>query len=316
MIGDGSYLKHAPMRYTTASEENSSAVTEAATREFGAKVTRYKGRGSWHQLLISGNGNRWHPAGVGAWFKRLGIFGQRSSEKRIPEAVFRLSDKQIALLLRHLWATDGCIWSGTSSSGKAARRLYFATVSPGLAQDVAALLLRLGIVARIASVPSGDQRLWAVVVSGADAQRRFLDTVGAFGPRVPQAQTLEANLPRAATNVDTLPIDIWQIVRSAMTQRGVSQRAMAKMRGTAYGGSAHFAFSPSRETVASYARCLDSPELTEAAESDVFWDRIVAIEPDSVEEVLDLTVPGPASWLAGTESSRTTAVRSSRTLTS
>ena len=65
MIGDGSYLKHAPMRYTTASEENSSAVMEAATREFGAKVTRYKGRGAWHQLLISGNGNRWHPAGVG-----------------------------------------------------------------------------------------------------------------------------------------------------------------------------------------------------------------------------------------------------------
>ena len=83
-----------------------------------------------------------------------------------------------------------------------------------------------------------------------------------------------------------------------MTQRGVSQRAMAEMRGTAYGGSSHFAFSPSRETVASYAQLLESPELTLAAESDVFWDRIVAIEPDAVEEVFDLTVPGPASWLA------------------
>jgi replicative DNA helicase len=76
------------------------------------------------------------------------------------------------------------------------------------------------------------------------------------------------------------------------------QRAMAKLRGTAYGGHAHFAFAPSRTTVASYARFLESPELTDAAESDVFWDRIVAIQPDSVEEVFDLTVPGPASWLA------------------
>ena len=56
MIGDGSYLSGQPMRYTTASEDNGRAVREAATREFGARVTRYRGRRSWHQLLISGNG--------------------------------------------------------------------------------------------------------------------------------------------------------------------------------------------------------------------------------------------------------------------
>jgi replicative DNA helicase len=39
------------------------------------------------------------------------------------------------------------------------------------------------------------------------------------------------------------------------------------------------------------------PELR-AATSDLFWDRIVAIEPAGEEAVYDLTVPGPASWLA------------------
>ena len=29
-----------------------------------------------------------------------------------------------------------------------------------------------------------------------------------------------------------------------------------------------------------------------------FWDRVVAVAPDGEEEVFDLTVPGPASWLA------------------
>lgn len=38
--------------------------------------------------------------------------------------------------------------------------------------------------------------------------------------------------------------------------------------------------------------------LKEAATNDLFWDRIVAIEPDGEQEVFDLTVPGPASWLA------------------
>ncbi len=41
LIGDGSYLSGQPMRYTTASEENSAAVAQAAARECGARVTRY-----------------------------------------------------------------------------------------------------------------------------------------------------------------------------------------------------------------------------------------------------------------------------------
>ena len=39
-------------------------------------------------------------------------------------------------------------------------------------------------------------------------------------------------------------------------------------------------------------------ELEPQATNDLFWDRIVAIEPAGEEEVFDLTVPGPASWLA------------------
>ena len=183
LIGDGSYLKNAPLRYTTASEENRAVVAQAAQREFGARVTRYAGRRSWHQLLISGNGDRWHPAGVGGWLKELAIFGQRSHQKRVPEAVFRLGDDQIALLLRHLWATDGCIWAGPVAKRKLATRVYYATISEGLARDVAALLLRLGIVARIGTAASGKRRIWNVNVSGGEAQRRFLTAVGGFGPR-------------------------------------------------------------------------------------------------------------------------------------
>jgi replicative DNA helicase len=58
-------------------------------------------------------------------------------------------------------------------------------------------------------------------------------------------------------------------VRTVMGQRGVSQRAMARLA-----------------------------ELHVAAESDLFWDRIIAIDDAGEEDVFDLTVPGPASWLA------------------
>jgi replicative DNA helicase len=43
---------------------------------------------------------------------------------------------------------------------------------------------------------------------------------------------------------------------------------------------------------------LDDPQLARWAASDLYWDRVVAIDAAGEEEVFDLTVPGPACWLA------------------
>jgi len=119
-------------------------------------------------------------------------------------------------------------------------------------------------------------------------------------PRVAPARALEMALSTVEPNpnVYTLPREAFGAVRAAMGRRGVTTRLMASMRGTAYGGAAHFKFAPSRSTMANYATLLDDDELRALAESDVFWDRVVAIEPAGEEDVYDLTVPGPASWLA------------------
>jgi replicative DNA helicase len=299
LVGDGSYLVHQPLRYTTASEENSAAVRGAAEM-FGCRVTRYEYTGTWHQLVISGNGNRWSPFGVGKWLKELGIFGQRSHEKHLPGAVFSLPDEQIALLLRHMWATDGTI-SPRKAGARGGHGVHFTTCSRRLADDVAALLLRLGIVARIATVKTGYQRpVHMVWVSGVESQRLFLDRVGAFGPRRNAATRLSAAIRgiHPNTNVDTLPLEVFATVRSEMRAQGISPRTMAELRGTAYGGTAHFQFSPSRPHLASYAQLLHSPELDTWATSDLFWDRVLAVTEDGEEDVFDLTVPGPANWLA------------------
>ena len=287
------------MRYTTASAENSDAVRRAA-EAFGCRVTRHEGRGAWHQLVIAGNGDRWHPRAVDLWLRQLGIYGQRSHEKHLPVDAFRLPNSQIAVLLRHLWATDGCI-SVPHVGVRSAPRVYFSTSSERLARDVAALLLRFGIVARIRVVHQKRGRpAWTVDVSSTEQQLRFLDTVGVFGPRVGPAAVLRNALRGriANTNTDTLPVEVFAHVREAMKVRGITQRAMAALRGTAYGGAAHFRFAPSRAVLAQYAQLLDNDALEAVAKSDLFWDRILGIQPDGEEDVFDLTVPGPASWLA------------------
>ena len=297
LIGDGSYLKHQPLRYTTASEENSVAVRTAA-EAFGCKVNRHAGKGNWHQLVISGNGNRWHPAGVGRWLKELGIFDQRSAEKHIPAEVFQLPDSQIALLLRHLWATDGGIGSYPQRNRKSIRtNIFFSTISERLARDVVALLLRLRILSRMRWSKS---QCYNVHIYGKESQLKFLNVVGAFGPKAEAAAIAKAQLlhtGKANPNRDTIPVEVFDIVKRTMREE-ISQRRMAALRGTSYGGTSHFKFSPTKEIVSSYANILKSQELKEIATSDIFWDNIVSIKAVGEEPVYDLTVPGPAAWMA------------------
>jgi len=192
-----------------------------------------------------------------------GLSQQRSYEQHLPDEVFQLSDMQIGTLVKHLWATDGCIHLRRSGQ-RGAPRVYFSTGSKRLAEDVCALLLRLGVVARVREHRPGSGRpLHSVDVSGAEQQALFLTRVGAFGPCA-----------------------------------GPAARQMAALRGTSYGGASHFQFAPSRAVAAAYAELLDSDSLRSWAESDVHWDRVVSVEAAAEEEVFDLTVPGPSSWLA------------------
>jgi replicative DNA helicase len=83
-----------------------------------------------------------------------------------------------------------------------------------------------------------------------------------------------------------------------LREQGISQRRMATLRGTAFGGNSHFRFAPSRAVLMEYGEILNDEELRGRAPNDLFWDRIIAVDGDGEEEVFDLTVPGPASWLA------------------
>ena len=301
LIGDGSYLKGQPLRYTTNSEENSQIVEKAAIEGFSATVNRHQYKeNTWHQLVFSANGNRWHPEGINKWLRDLQIFDQRSHEKHIPDRVFSLSDKKIALLLKHLWATDGTIYTRPITM-KGSHVIHYSTNSERLAGDVSFLLQRLGIIGRIKKTQKKNYKPgYLVCITGVKMQQMFLAQVGAFGPRCEQAEKLSKRLSgvQENSNVDTLPVEIFSYIKTKMKNSGISQRKMASMRGTSYGGTAHFNFAPSRKTVQNYANLLDDEFLLQQSSNDLFWDKVVLIEAGEEEDVYDLTVPGYENWLA------------------
>ncbi|MFP3902278.1 MAG: DnaB-like helicase C-terminal domain-containing protein, partial [Acidimicrobiia bacterium] len=92
----------------------------------------------------------------------------------VPPAVFSLTDEQVALFLRQLWAADGCVgWWDRA-------RIHHTSSSRRVADDVRLLLLRLGIrsVVRATASPP-DRSGYRVSIEGCVDQRAFVDRIGA-----------------------------------------------------------------------------------------------------------------------------------------
>jgi replicative DNA helicase len=300
MIGDGSAIARQPIRYATQSEEHATAVADAARSAFGITArASYEEAARSIQVMLPApyrltHGRR-NP--LAQWLDGLGLFNKRAHEKFVPGAIFGLPDEQLALFLRHLWSTDGHV----GIDERHGVTLYYASNSRQLIDDVATLLLRFGIIGRIkASRKAGYRESYQLWIYGATHQQTFIDRVGVFGQKTKHIERIRTALAsaRSNTNVDTIPREVCDDVRSRMVEIGMTQRAYAVANGTAYGGTAHFKFSPSRDKLARVAEVVDDPMLRQLASSDVFWDEIVAIESLGEMPVYDATVLDTHNFIA------------------
>src|SRR5215212_6633172 len=300
LIGDGSFVKRQPLRYASIDEANLRAVSTAALH-FGvvavrdeypaARCTTLRLRAPFP--LTHGKRNP-----IAAWLDELGLFGLRSHEKFVPAPVFCLPKKQISLFLRHLWATDGSVTVNKNGRGG---RVYYASTSRQLVDDVSRLLHRFGISCRIRRVKKAGYRDgWTLDISGCDDQRRFLGEIGVHGARGEAAERL-LEIVRGVSgnpNVDTIPTEVWERVRDVLAEGGMSHRAFAAAMGSAFNGSGMWKHAPSRERLGRVAEILGDADLEMQAVNDLLWDEIVSIDAGVEEEVYDATVLGGHNFVA------------------
>ncbi|MGV0871478.1 replicative DNA helicase [Mycolicibacterium sp. XJ879] len=300
MIGDGSCVKNQPIRYASIDEWNLHAVASAA-EHFGvtavrddypaARVTTLRLPAPYH--LTHGKRNP-----IAAWLDKLGLFGKRSYEKFVPEAIFAAPNDQVALFLRHLWATDGSVrWDSKAGQG----RVYYASTSRRLVDDVAILLARLGVFARIKRVrKAGYRDGWHLYIYGAENQLRFLRHVGVNGEKSIAVRDVVGMLESKVrnTNLDTVPKEVWTNVRAALADQKMSHRAFAAAMGTKFCGSTLWKHAPSRGRLHRTAALLEDHELHDLATNEVFWDSIVEITSIGEHDVYDGTVSGTHNFVA------------------
>jgi replicative DNA helicase len=300
LIGDGCVIKGQPVHYTSNDPENLEFVEAAAAAEFGISPRRVAQQSWWHVYLPSphhcthGRGNPLHD-----WLRELGIENRRSHEKRLPNVLYSATDEEICLFLRHLWATDGCVWLPRGKSS--APKVYYATSSRELADGVAQLLARLGIVACIRQVEKAGYEPWYnVIVADGPSLRTFCARVGACGRRGEAARQLGALLAGRGTNtnVDTLPLDVWDVVKAERIRAGLTERQFQAAIGTHYCGTTLYKACPSRERLMRCADVLGSETLRALASSDIFWDKIVSIQLLGPRPVYDATVKETHNFVA------------------
>ena len=242
-------------------------------------------------------------SGAYRWADQIGILGCKASGKFVPAKVFQLRDADLELFLGRLWAGDGFLANATQAVP------YYATSSEQLARDVQTLLLRLGIVSGVHSKTfnyRGAERAgYTVHLLGDDSIATFVARVGphCLG-RDPQLALLRAS-PSARRNAsckDTIPAEVRAWVdeerqRAGLIWRDLEQRSDVSMKEFVGRGS-KLKRGFRRSTIKKLAEFFGSQRLADVAESDVFWDRVVAIEPKGVQDTYDLTVAVDHNFVA------------------
>jgi len=232
------------------------------------------------------------------WLEELGLWGKDAHEKNIPKVIFKLPKQQLALFLNRLFATDG--WATLLTSGQA--QLGYSTVSEKLARQVQHLLLRFGIIAALKkrSVKYNDSRLqaWQLDITDASSIKTFVLEIGIFGKEDTLNKVLTALSQRQyQTNRDLIPHKIWEDIAAAKGNEPwavLARRAGIKGYTNIHVGKRAL----SRERLGNLATALENFRLQQLADSDVYWDEIVSIEPVGYQQVYDLTIPETHNFVA------------------
>ncbi len=244
------------------------------------------------------------------WLGTLGLKGKKATEKYFPEFVFRLPNKELALLLGKMFQGDGCI------NTKRDPQIFYATSSKRLAQELQHLLLRFGILSTIHTkhfkYRNGIKIGYTVTVSRYNNIRKFIDAFGKHfvGQKARAVKEIERTHPImngslkpwvARGSFDTIPVSlILAPAREAVAARGGGFRAFERETGLSW---RLFMTDKKkrgylRETVGELARHTGNVTLRRYASSDILWDRVARIEPAGKADTYDLTIDGTHNFVA------------------
>ncbi len=214
-----------------------------------------------------------------------------ASADHLPDDVFALPKRQLALLLWHLWRDRGVVDADRTGHGVIALR-------PGnrrTAEVVSRLLLRFGI--------SAVLRPDSVEIGETDDQRRFLREIGFPGPEAARMLRRVLAETQSRSAQVTQDDEVWARVERLFDHDPARVRAAAAStirlpEHTHDSGTVAVLDHSPRPVLSDLAVTLSDADLDIAATNDVLWDDVVSIESVGEQEVFDATVLGTHNFIA------------------
>lgn len=226
-------------------------------------------------------------------FDQLGLWGKHAAGKFIPGEMWAISDRQAWLLLSALWSTDGRVACESQGGARKDRAVCtYASISKQLVLDIQALLQRLGVPSTVSKTnityDGKPYAAWSIQITTPDGITRFLTNTKIIGKEVEATKALEST---SAHNGDWVPTAFLQRIDSSV-------RAPSKGNGWLYNKHLRNREKIQRDTFVRLANASGDLDLRAIADGDVRWERLSSIELDGEEMTYDLSVPGPANFVA------------------
>jgi len=170
MIGDGNCIDP-NCRFTNANQEIVKEMNDILAY-FDCLLVKEKTRDYEYRI----QGNKFYKNNPARMFLRQHkVFNRYSYQKTVPEAIFKLKKKQIALFINRLFSCDG--WAVQTEEGYG--RVEYGTSSKELAYDLQHLLLRFSIISSISKKKTSHRDSYTVSVSSFD-NIKFMKEIGIF----------------------------------------------------------------------------------------------------------------------------------------
>ncbi len=228
---------------------------------------------------------------VKSWLKELGLWGKRAEHKRFPAIVWTWDRKGLAELIKAIMSCDGTIYSMGGYP-----RIEFAVASQELAEDVHHAFVRFGIVSKLWKK---KDRCWRVEITQPASVEIYQREIGWIGEKSRRFKRFTE--PRRS-NLGYVPNEIWQDIRIATLERGLTLTQLAVRAGEKGAGlrgfNPHTSRKISQGRLANYADVLRDSRLSQLASDQIYWDEVISIVPTGEHQVYDLTVPETSNFIA------------------
>lgn len=247
-----------------------------------ASVARHAERWGLHMRQAVGDGLTWYlTADRGQenplinFIRALGLFGTKSTQKFIPDAVFRAGRRQIAAFVAGLFDTDGCVSGNVASWATSSRRLV---------DDLLHAFSRLGFRASMRDISDVAYQL---TINDSTGQRRLIDTLGEFCANAPRMEKLrQAASRRSDDRSGRLPLAGRLI--EVILRDGAGRGWPAGTRQSDFVGPG--LVTVGRDKVSSIAEAWESTELRDWTRGDLRYESVKSVTPVGQRVCWDLVI--------------------------